>query len=138
MNFSIMIKLTKVSEDEDAIITQKKENDNTFNNKILTQAQVYCLEASIDILKLYDTLNKVELNGSTPVCFGGRNSSGCGDNGHSPTIIFPDELQHPSSSQSMPNTDGGSVSSFLSPLSNPNMNSFEAGGEGQKNEATQI
>jgi hypothetical protein len=139
MNFMVMIKVTKASEEDGVEDMQANESNNTFDHRLLSQNQEYDLEASIDILKLYDTLNDLELKGvnSASSYERGHNSSRLGyyaaggGHSHSPTIIFPDDLPHPSAL--MPNTDGGSVSSYLSPLSNTNISAFatdSTGGEG--------
>jgi hypothetical protein len=139
MNYVIMIKLTKLS--EDTVEDNMPTNENTFDHRLLSQTQEYRLEASIDILKLYHTLNNLELGGTTSASYGGHNSTSLGSNaryGNSPTIIFPDELQHRPATLSIPDTDGGSVSSYLSPLSNTNISSFVTGVSGEKSDVTQI
>ena len=137
MNFVIMIKLTKASEDT---LENMQANDNKFDHRLFSQTQEYRLEASIDILKLYDTLNDLELEGCTGAAGAGaaggcvgHPSGSCGYAGgaadcHSPTIIFPDD--HPPPSGLMPTTDGGSVSSYLSPLSNSHITAFATNGGG--------
>lgn len=144
MNFVVMIKLTKGAVAQPSAIQEEKiegKLDHTLRSK---ESPEYRLEASIDILKLYETLNGLEMTGTTPSLFGGHNIISLGlyagnANGHSPTIIFPEELQHPSATLTMPNTDGGSVSSHLSSLSNTNIQtSFVTVEEGAKCDFTQI
>lgn len=143
INFAIMLKLIKESEVE--VEDMQKAASTTFDHKLLARKQEYRLEASVDILKLYNTLNNLELDGPmSSSTLGVRNSSSWGMYGghngvHSPIIIFPDELQHPSATMSMPNTDGGSVSSTLSPLSNTNIiSTFATEGGDEKQEITQV
>lgn len=115
----------------------------------------YKLEASVDILKLFSEINDIvqveEKNfdnrlrgrrqnigsGLYSPFFGTTDSPANNCYQSSPTIIFPDNLIE-RDIQSMPDTDGGSVSSFLSPLSSNNTIAFMSattvgGQEGGKN-----
>ena len=88
----------------------------SFDEKLFSESQVYCLEMSVDILRLYANLNELEVSRAMMTASDGSNSS---------MGLFPDDLHH---GLSLPNSDGGSVTSYLSPLSA----SFSQGNENRQ------
>lgn len=128
MNFVVMMKLIKVHDDTTTELSTSHE---------------YNLEASLDILQLFAALNEMEREGvasaisakrggrvcdGSPLGMYGAGGESSSNLCNSPTIIFPTSMQQ--LAHAMPNTDGGSVSSFLSPLSNTCISSSFASGGG--------
>jgi hypothetical protein len=135
-NILVMLKLTKADNEGDTSDKgQDGSHESKFDQKILRQNQDYHLESSIDILKLYDSLNgeefgeghsshNIDLLADMLPTNASKGSDTRSTSQYSPTIIFPDSLLSQQPSLSTVGTDGGSVSSCLSPMSSSNIHSF--------------
>lgn len=124
MRFMIMLKLVKECAQNKA--EELKVDQVKHEHKMLKKPVEYRLEASVDILKLYSTLNGFDLEGSTALTLFGDRSDfhPTPSSAHSPTIIFPEHLTH--------DGGGGSVSSYLSPLSNTTSSVVATSGFGEE------